>query len=123
MKKITLTLREVIILASELQHLLSLKMKGSLKFEFKDFSKQFIDEAKSIEEARVELVKSLGEENQEGWKVKDENIDEYKEEFEKILDKTKEFHYQPIRQSWLDLIDIEPNYNQLFKFVERDAVS
>ena len=95
-----------------LSKIVDIKMPVEIAFKLSKLVNKVNDEIKSIEKARFLKVKELGEQEvikkdgkeikSNNWKVKEENIDKFKEEMEKLFNVEIELDIPKIKLKDLD---------------------
>ena len=120
--------------------LLSEKVKLTTKYWLTDLSKKTIVEKEAIELVKNDLIKKYGETDEQGNIsipfytniVKDEEgntvsqefnpkMNEFQDEFNALLEETKELEYKPISLNELENIESNNNYPVFFQLVKVNA--
>jgi hypothetical protein len=120
--------------------LLSEKLKLTTKYWLTELSKKVSTEKSAIESLKEDLIKKYGEENEDGSVgipmyldiVKDEEDNimsaksnpkfiEFQNDFNALLEETKELEYKPISLNELENIESNNNYPVFFQLVKVNA--
>lgn len=119
--------------------LLNEKIKLTTKYWLTDLAKKVAAEKEAIEKARTELIQKFGEAdeqgnvsiplytneqvNEEGQVISREinpKFVEFQNEFNTLLDETREIEYKGFKLEELDSVESDDNYQVFFKLIKVD---
>lgn len=126
MAKITLNMGEVSALNRELSEVVRLKIEIPIKFWLHDLRKKIEDDAKTIDNMQVELMREHGKvrENPDGSisaKFPEEgSYKKFTEEFEKLTAQEKEYEYKRFKLSSFKGIEALSDLDVFFKLHKND---
>lgn len=92
-----LKIGEVVNSVETLRKVLEQSLPVKISFRLMGLVKTFDEKLKTFEEARIVLIKRLGQEDSEGtYKIKEENMDEFVVEFQSLLSEEIEIDFKKI---------------------------
>jgi len=104
-------LKEIVESKKVIEDLMEVKLPIAVSYKLNKVYKKVVEENKSFEEKRLELIKTYGEQTdkeKDTWTVKQENVDQFFKELEELTKVEVDIEFPKIKLSELQDITIEP---------------